>query len=58
MKQSVRDLLDDGHAHDGASVAPVVVLERMWILIFLFSILLPLMILGSYGTVVSNIPGY
>jgi hypothetical protein len=30
----------------------------LWILIFLFSILVPLLILGSYGTVVSNIPGY
>lgn len=30
----------------------------LWILIFLFSILVPLMILGTYGSVVTNIPGY
>lgn len=30
----------------------------IWILVLLFSILVPLLILGTYGSVVSNIPSY
>ncbi len=30
----------------------------LWILIFLFSILVPLLVLGTYGGVISQIPGY
>jgi hypothetical protein len=30
----------------------------LWILIFVMSIIIPLMILGTYGTVVDNLPGY
>ncbi len=30
----------------------------LWVLIFLFSILVPLLFLGTYGSVVNNIPGY
>ncbi len=34
------------------------VFTALWILIFLFSILVPLLVLGTYGGVVSQIPGY
>jgi Domain of unknown function (DUF4190) len=50
-----------GEAGHGLALAGTVlgyVFTIIWILVVLFSILVPLLFLGTYGSVVSNLPGY